>query len=102
MVADVSCETFGHILRAPGVVQVVLRLATIIGWIEQDDVEALVVNWREQVALAHGEVHLIEQRVDARTADCRRIDVDGGYTAVAKCGRPDAARAGAAAQVEHA
>src|SRR5580658_1285091 len=78
MLAQAGGEALRDIAGAPGALTLIAWLTAQERRIEQDQVEALAGERREQVALAHLEprLHLIEQRVDARAAHRGGIQVD--------------------------
>src|SRR5919198_1238412 len=79
MCPKLASETFGHVRRAPGVVQRISRHATVIRRVEEHHVKALAGDWCEEVALAYVDVHIVQQCIDARAAHSRWIDVDRDY-----------------------
>ncbi len=101
--ASSAAKRSGDVLRAPGVVQTIARHASIVGRIEQDDIEALVSDGGEEVAVADFNlcVEVVEHGVDARTADSARVDIDGDDVAAAARGG-ESASTGATAEVQDA
>lgn len=95
-------KALGNIERAPSTIAIITRLAAQERRIEENDIEALAGDRLKEIPMACFDLALqsIYQRIDARTAYRRGVDVDRNDATRVPC-REQRANARACAHIEH-